>query len=207
MLHLVLLFVLAAFGLLVTALATGATGWAWASVATSVVAGGLLVADGLRRRSVVTSGDGTTGDIVASDSRPPEHASGAGVGHDELAGGPARSAADGEAAADRRKATGPPADPGAPAGSGGEPGSTSGRRPDPPEEDTDAADSLRVAELADEILVVDERPRYHLAGCRWLENRLTLPLPVREARSLGFTPCAHCAPDATLLSRHRTLPR
>jgi len=75
---------------------------------------------------------------------------------------------------------------------------------EPAEEDTDAADMLVVCELEDEVLVVDEHPRYHLAGCRWLVSRSTEPLPAREARELGFTPCGRCGPDAALATRHRT---
>lgn len=82
----------------------------------------------------------------------------------------------------------------------GEPGS---QRGGPAEEDTDAADLILVCELADEVLVVDERPRYHLDGCAWLESRPTEPLPVHEARQLGFTPCVQCGPDAELARRHR----
>lgn len=74
---------------------------------------------------------------------------------------------------------------------------------EPPEEDTDAADSLRVAELSDEVRVLDERPRYHLAGCEWVGDRFTLALPVHEARELGFSPCALCQPDSVLCTRHR----
>jgi uncharacterized protein (DUF58 family) len=75
---------------------------------------------------------------------------------------------------------------------------------EPAEEDTDAADLLIVTDLAVEVRVLDERPRYHLAGCRWLAGRASLPLPVHEARELGFTPCAVCAPDRTLAAAHRT---
>jgi hypothetical protein len=60
-----------------------------------------------------------------------------------------------------------------------------------------------VAELSDEVLVVDELPRYHLAGCRSLAGSPVIPLPAREAVELGFTPCAWCTPDRTLSSRHR----
>lgn len=74
---------------------------------------------------------------------------------------------------------------------------------EPPEEDSDAADVLRVAELSDEVRVLDERPRYHLAGCSWVGDRFTLPLPVHEARELGFSPCALCAPDSMLCNLHR----
>ncbi|MQA14441.1 MAG: hypothetical protein GEV09_09785 [Pseudonocardiaceae bacterium] len=74
---------------------------------------------------------------------------------------------------------------------------------EPAEEDTDAVDLLVVSELTDEVLVVDERPRYHSSGCRWLGSRPTEALPVQEARDLGFTPCAGCGPDAELARRHR----
>lgn len=73
----------------------------------------------------------------------------------------------------------------------------------PVEEDTDAADLLVVCGLSDEVLVVDEYPRYHLGTCRWLQPRPAERLPVREARNLGFTPCARCGPDAELAGRHR----
>lgn len=74
---------------------------------------------------------------------------------------------------------------------------------DPTEEDTDAADLLVVSELDDEVRVVDEHPRYHLAGCTWLHGRRTLSLRVAEARELGFSGCARCTPDATLAAAHR----
>jgi hypothetical protein len=51
--------------------------------------------------------------------------------------------------------------------------------------------------------VVDEHPRYHVAGCRWLAGRETIPLPLDEARTDGFTPCAVCSPDRTLAERAR----
>jgi hypothetical protein len=49
LLVMVLLLVLGAFGLLVIALVTGNTGWAWGSVAASAVAGVLLVTDWIAR--------------------------------------------------------------------------------------------------------------------------------------------------------------
>ncbi|HEX3592873.1 MAG TPA: hypothetical protein VHV74_24875 [Pseudonocardiaceae bacterium] len=75
---------------------------------------------------------------------------------------------------------------------------------EPAEEDTDAADLLVVTDLDTEVRVLDERPRYHLADCSWLAGRGTLPLPVREARELGFTPCAVCSPDRILAAAART---
>ena len=76
---------------------------------------------------------------------------------------------------------------------------------EPDEEDTDAADLLVIWELADEVLVVDEHPRYHLARCDWPDAEQTERLPLREARELGFTPCAQCRPDAALARRSRAV--
>ena len=89
---------------------------------------------------------------------------------------------------------------------------TAGRGPDlpplgpdgaPPEEPRDADAAALVAGLDDEVLVVDELPRYHLAGCRSLGTSPVIPLPAREAVELGFTPCAWCAPDRNLSARRR----
>lgn len=71
------------------------------------------------------------------------------------------------------------------------------------QEDTDVVDFLLVAELTDRVLVVDEHPRYHLAGCALIDRQRTIALPVSQARHLGFTPCARCGPDAALAAQHR----
>jgi len=75
---------------------------------------------------------------------------------------------------------------------------------DPPDEPApqlvSAADVARVARLTTEVLVVDGRPRYHLAGCVHLLGRQSEPLPVGEAVQLGFTPCSLCEPDSALLA-------
>lgn len=73
---------------------------------------------------------------------------------------------------------------------------------EPPEEERDPAAAAIVAALSDEVLVVDEQPRYHLVGCRALAGRPVIPLAVGEAVDLGFTPCGWCAPDRTLAERH-----
>ena len=78
---------------------------------------------------------------------------------------------------------------------------------EPAEEQTDAADVLAVNESDAEVVVVDERPRYHLTSCAWLGDRPTMPLPVREARELGFTPCARCSPDRKLAATARRATR
>ncbi len=74
---------------------------------------------------------------------------------------------------------------------------------DPPVEEVEVTDLLLVVDLKDEVLVVDEHPRYHVAGCRHLAGSATIPLPVDEARTDGFTPCGSCRPDGTLADRVR----
>ncbi|MFI7597746.1 hypothetical protein [Actinoplanes sp. NPDC049681] len=56
------------------------------------------------------------------------------------------------------------------------------------------ADAVRVARMDAEVVVVDGRPRYHLAGCGHLSGRETEALPVAEAVELGFSPCGLCRP-------------
>jgi hypothetical protein len=74
---------------------------------------------------------------------------------------------------------------------------------DPPVEDAEVTDLLLVVDLKDEVLVIDEHPRYHVAGCVHVAGRTAIPLPLDEARTDGFTPCAVCAPDRTLAERAR----
>lgn len=70
---------------------------------------------------------------------------------------------------------------------------------EPGEESVTDEQAAQVALLQSEVLVIDGRPRYHLSGCVHLLGRDAEPLPVAEARELGFRPCALCEPDATLL--------
>jgi hypothetical protein len=49
-----------------------------------------------------------------------------------------------------------------------------------------------------EVLVVAGRPRYHVAGCRYLTGKDTESVPVAEARAQGFTSCGVCKPDEAL---------
>ena len=58
----------------------------------------------------------------------------------------------------------------------------------PPEEPHDGDAAALVAGLDDEVLVVDEHPRYHLDGCPSLGNSPVIPLPAREAVELGLHP-------------------
>lgn len=74
---------------------------------------------------------------------------------------------------------------------------------EPEEEAVSQAGAAQVAARTDNVLVVDGRPRYHLAGCPSLAEREIVLFPVGEARSAGFTPCARCRPDAHLLAGGR----
>jgi hypothetical protein len=69
---------------------------------------------------------------------------------------------------------------------------------EPPVEEVEVTDLLVVLDLTDEVLVVDEHPRYHLAGCPHVNGEVTFAMPMVEARTDGFTPCATCAPDRNL---------
>lgn len=72
--------------------------------------------------------------------------------------------------------------------------------PEPGQEGADSAAAAIVANLEDEVLVVDEQPRYHLLGCRSLVGRETIALQAKEAVDLGFTPCSVCTPVRVLVS-------
>jgi hypothetical protein len=223
-LYIVLVLVLAAFGLLIAGLTTANTLWAWVSVLLSVVAATLLVMDWIkgrrekarageqvRPRAVVVGGsrrrtperpqeqpdEPDDFDDLDLDDRPPVEYPPEPMSNlafeppvkAELPIGPMDERTVVTESVER-----PERDPGPDSlDMVGEPG----------EEPTDASDLLVVAGLSAEVRVVDEHPRYHLATCVWLANRPTIPIPVSEARQLGFTPCARCGPDALLAARHR----
>jgi hypothetical protein len=198
LLVLVLLLVLGAFALLLTALVTSTMSWAWGSVAASATAGVLLVTDWIvhRGRRTITAGERpvtATAEAVAD------------LNDTQTGDTPDRTTAERTESSPRRSG---PAEASEGSDHGTEPAGHEEQRvldPDrePPEEDTDAADAIAVSELDREVVVIDERPRYHLAGCRWVGDRATIPLPVREARELGFTPCSVCTPDARLAAERR----
>jgi hypothetical protein len=75
--------------------------------------------------------------------------------------------------------------------------------PEPDEEQASPAAAAIVATLSDEVVVIDEQPRFHLASCRLLPGNETIPLPVKEAVEYGFTPCRQCSPVRTLAARSR----
>jgi len=229
-LYIVLALVLAAFGLLIAALTTANTLWAWISVVVSVVAAGLLITDWLsgRRAARAKAAGKATGRTPGKAGKTPTVVT-VGGHHGEPPGGQNIDTTDdadwfgGVDGPERER----PAEPAAPpvpadvvepesdtevtghiepvrvdrADTAADVPADPDREPD--EEPTDASDLLVVAGLSAEVRVVDEHPRYHLATCTWLGPRPTIPIPVSEARQLGFTPCARCGPDSVLAARHR----
>jgi hypothetical protein len=274
-LYIVLLLVLTALGLVVAALVTASSLWAWVSIVASGLAGALLVVDWARRRlrnstrktfeEPESSGesesgsdgerDGDRADGIARDgtdgaetaeseqttrtvsdvsavagTEPAEAVTAEATMADEgsVSAGDAvsaKSATTSETSGRARFESARTVYAGALTASTREPvvregvdsltdtaprtallassGELAGADVDPPEEETSPEDALLVAKLEVEVLVVDEYPRYHLADCSWLGSRATIPLAVKEARDLGFTPCGLCGPDALLAANHR----
>jgi len=170
--------VVVGFAFLVVSLVTQNSTWAWGTIVACVLAAGILVIDARRRRATAS---------------PPrlEPASGT-----VTLAKPVDAAAPGSAQPAAAVAQAPP-----------EPAAavpTADDTVEPGEEDVDAADSIVVAGLAQDVLVVDEHPRFHLATCTWLNGKPTMSLPAQEAVELGFTPCSRCAPSRTLASLART---
>ncbi|WP_410651552.1 hypothetical protein [Amycolatopsis sp. cmx-4-54] len=199
MLYIVLVLVLAALGLLVAALITANSLWAWISIGVSVVAGLLLLFDLLRRRKkrapAEEESDDSAEDIAEDNSD--DDSDDADSDDAESAEGEEKKPEDAE------QTVLMPA-----AGELGEEEDTevsSEPEPtgDPGEEKSAPEDVAIVSELEIEVVVVDEYPRYHVTSCKWLETRDTIPLGIGEARQLGFTPCALCTPDAEIAEQHR----
>jgi hypothetical protein len=195
------LLVLLGLGLFVGGVLTGTTALYWGCVAACVVAAALLVVARRRIFAEAPGGEATTaaggakaGGAKAGGSK----AGGAKAGGDETGG--TRSEVPG-GPADAKAGEAGPASGGTVAAAG--PEAVPDDRPDPPVEDVEVTDLLLVVDLKDEVLVVDEHPRYHLAGCRFLTGQETIPLPLDEARTDGFTPCGICSPDRTLAERER----
>jgi hypothetical protein len=187
------LLVLLGLGLFVAGILTGMTALYWGCVAACVVAAVLL----FRARRQLTAASRT----AAGPWGPA-----AGAATDRAATG--RPATD--RAATDRAATDRAATDRAPAGAAGPTAASTAGAPaeaaepdDPPIEEVEVTDLLMVVDLKDEVLVVDEHPRYHLAGCVYLTGRTTIPVPLDEARTDGFTPCAVCTPDRALAQRAR----
>lgn len=213
----ILLLLLAAVGLVVAALVTGQIVLAWGSVGASAVVAVALLA--LRRRARRRRREAAEADrdSVLEDEEQDDALVDPQLGHTSVQPPEPSPTAAAEEPDSATQGSDEPRDQPVPAdatasGAAAEPDESAAAESAPPEEDpatepdeedTDAADLLVVWELPDEVLVVDEHPRYHLARCAWPDPAPTERLPVREARELGFTPCAQCRPDASLARRLR----
>jgi hypothetical protein len=186
------LCVLLGLGLFVGGILTGVTAFYWGCVAVCVVAAVLLF---LARRTLTRSS--RPADAPTAVGAPATTTTPSAPAHAVVP--PPTTTPSGAVEPDARPA-------GATASSVA--GSTPAEeRADPPVEEVEVTDLLMVVDLTDEVLVIDEHPRYHLPGCRFVAGRTTIPLPLHEARADGFTPCAACAPDRTLAQRARDAKR
>ncbi|TFV66803.1 UNVERIFIED_ORG: hypothetical protein E4P37_05600 [Bacillus sp. AZ43] len=181
------LLVLAGLGLFVAGLLTGVDAFYWGCVAVCVVAAVLLFRARRQMGAPPPSAPGRSSGAAApaepAGEKPP------------ATDAPPVGTAAGATAASVAAATATTTE--EPAAAGPE------ELADPPVEEVEVTDLLLVVDLKDQVLVVDEHPRYHLEGCRHVAGRTTIPLPLDEARTDGFTPCAVCAPDRTLAQRAR----
>src|SRR5215218_3658700 len=164
--------VLLGLGFFVAGIVTGTVWLYWACVAACAVAAVLIV---LARRQ-----------LSASRPGPAEQTPAAPFGPDS-GGSTARPADLAEGDAAPVAATSPP---GAAAAAAAAPTSPAAAQApeeleDPPVEEVEVTDLLMVVDLTDEVLVIDEHPRYHLAGCAHLTGRTPIPLPLDEARTDG----------------------
>ena len=62
------------------------------------------------------------------------------------------------------------------------------------------------APVSGQVLVVAGRPRYHVAGCRYLTGKDADEVDVQSARDEGFSACGVCKPDAALAEAAATTP-
>lgn len=194
--------VLGAIGLLIAGLAQADQDLVWASITASALGGLAVAIAAVQRGRALRRAEGA--DEAAGQASP---ATDAFAGDTPVVDGPGQSRASWPAADAQDAEDAEDADRTDVADDEQEPGEDEATDPvdEPGEEDVDMADLLMIIDLSDDVLVVDLRPRYHLAVCGHLQGRQAIPLPVNEAREDGFTPCGLCRPDATLAGRARQL--
>jgi hypothetical protein len=191
------LLLLIGLGLLVAGVVTGVTAMYWACVGVCLVAAVLLFL--VRRQlAVEPTADGRAQEptITPTTSRSSPEAV-------EPSVAKAQTAAKEQATARRTTAAHAPEpsaerEPGPEVTPEPEPAQVPAGLDEAPLEEVEVTDLLLILDLHDEVLVIDEHPRYHLSGCVYLTGRTTIPLPIDEARTDGFTPCGACLPDRHL---------
>jgi hypothetical protein len=63
---------------------------------------------------------------------------------------------------------------------------------------TDEVSTAAGSAPSGDVLVVEGRPRYHVAGCRYLTGKDARSVAVGTARADGFSACGVCKPDEAL---------
>jgi hypothetical protein len=177
------LLVLVGLGLFVAGLATGTTLLYWATVAVCALAAVLLV---LSRRG-----------MSAAPAEEREAAPRKTTATRDLPAAKADEEQGEQPAAEEGDAPAPEVEPSR------APVATPHEEGEPPVEEVEVTDLLLVVDLQDDVFVLDEHPRYHLAECPRLVGHEAIPLPLDEARTDGFTPCGICSPDRTMAERER----
>jgi hypothetical protein len=71
--------------------------------------------------------------------------------------------------------------------------------PRSPARDADPDPAERLTEIlptsAEQVWVIDGRPRYHLEGCAIIKGQDAEPIPYDQANEDGFMPCSLCEPE------------
>jgi hypothetical protein len=183
------LLVLVGLGLFVAGLATGTTLLYWATVAVCALAAVLLV---LSRRG-----------MSAAPAEEREAAPRKTTATRDLPAAKADEEQGEQPAAEESDAPAPEVAAAVEVEPSRAPVATPHEEGEPPVEVVEVADLLLVVDLEDDVFVLDEHPRYHLAECPRLVGHEAIPLPLDEARTDGFTPCGICSPDRTMAERER----
>ena len=208
---LVLIFVFVGFGLILVGSLTGTAAWAWVSVGVSIAAAAILVIDWARRRTTIGDGDRIglpdPGSSVSTSSASTSSASTSSASTESSTSTPRSEVrvedpvtvvfpsvvfpsvpTDDPDAMDADPQMKPEATSDAPRGDAPEPG----------EERAEPSDLAVLAGLEDEVFVIDEQPRFHLADCVSLAGQASITLPAKEAVDCEFTPCGTCTPVRVL---------
>lgn len=175
----ILLLLVVALGFLILGLVGSSTPLVIASIVTSAIAGYLIVRSRRRLTEVPSARPRAATKTVAQLAAEAAKA--------ELAAAVIPAAA----------ATDPAADSSPP-----EAAPVTSERHDPPP-DADPPPTSTEAPLrqhgSDDVWVLDGRPRYHVAACRFLlARRAGEAIPLKQAVADGFTPCSQCDPDTAL---------
>ena len=196
---LVLIFVFVGFGLILVASLTGAAAWAWVSVGVSIAAAAILVIDCARRRTTIGDnkriGLPDSGTAVSTSS-----VSTSSVSTSSMSTESSTSTSPSEVRVEDPVTevfpsvpTDQPNDQDADTGMQSE-APPEGDAPEPDEERTEPSELAVLAGLEDEVVVIDEQPRFHLADCVSLAGHASITLPAKEALDCEFTPCGTCTP-------------